>query len=568
MSDIQDWFRSHRPQWKLRQPRAEQTLVPRPLFGEEDAATEWEHNLNPQQIFAHIASYDEFSSTGALFLFGRRGTGKTTLLHMLTHDVNTGGAAFKLYSSAVLLQPAVSELLPILRGARLAELEDTDLLSLLKLAWRWLIVSAAYIEVARKHPALRAKDSELALKINNALDDGTIGTDTTPYLVSELFLIFKIALSDIPPGANQLALTTIFLHEKLGSFSTRALEIQLTAAFKTQKRPSLVLVETEEIYRVDDRFASAIRSALIDSLLEIYNRSRHLGILAKAAFPSEIYPFLTPANVEKIENKLVFILWRYRDLVTFTAKRYYRLLNLTREPAKLDKELRSLEDFKNARKFLSRVLPSRITTRNNVELDAFSYILRHTQKKPRQLIAIFNCILTMAEDQGVDFDDLTNKVELVRDAVHSRLDTLVGGALDIYRGVYPGAIEIVKKSMTGMPCYFSPADLDKAIKETNEMRDFAISREDVRQLLVQAGVIGLSREVPRPLKKNEPASLMLEALFEYQVKGKLVVTGNCICVIHPMFYEELQIQIDSAVLAYPQPTEEEDELLQSLGWMR
>ena len=60
----------------------------------------------------------------------------------------------------------------------------------------------------------------------------------------------------------------------------------------------------------------------------------------------------------------------------------------------------------------------------------------------------------------------------------------------------------------------------------------------------------------------------MEALFEYQVKGKLVVTSNSVCVVHPMFYEELQIRIDVAVLAYPKPSEEEEDLLQSFGWSR
>src|SRR5215207_3218009 len=98
MPDIQEWLRNHQPKWKPRQPRAEQNFVPRPIFGEEDAAIEWEHNLKPEQIFAPIASYEEFASRGALFLFGRRGTGKTALLHMLTHHINNGGTASKHYS--------------------------------------------------------------------------------------------------------------------------------------------------------------------------------------------------------------------------------------------------------------------------------------------------------------------------------------------------------------------------------------------------------------------------------------------------------------------------------------
>jgi hypothetical protein len=48
-----------------------------------------------------------------------------------------------------------------------------------------------------------------------------------------------------------------------------------------------------------------------------------------------------------------------------------------------------------------------------------------------------------------------------------------------------------------------------------------------------------------------------------------VVTNNSLCVVHPMFYEELEIMIDATVLAYPKPTREEDQMLQqSYGTIR
>jgi len=563
MSDILQWLQEHEPEWKLRQPRPEQNFVPRPLFGEEDAATEWQHDQNPQQIFAHIASYDEFRAHAVLFLFGRRGSGKTALLHMLTHDVNTGGRSAKHYSHAVLLKPVVADLLPILRGTLIATLEDTDLLSLLRLAWHWLIISAAYIEIAQAAPGERAPGSDLADTFHQAIDSGRLFHETlADYLLNELSLILKATLEKDTSGPNQLGLTIIDLRQRLGSISTQPLESAIRASFHRHKKPALVLIEAEEVYRIDDYFASAFRSALIDSLLEIYNQFHRNGLLAKAAFPSEIYPFIAPANIEKIENKLIFILWGYRDLLILTAKRYYRILHGNLRHDKLEKELRSLEDFKHSKRFLNTVLPARITSRNHIELDTFSYIVRHTQKKPRQLIAIFNCILTMASDADRHLGDLRDADGLIRDAVHSRLDTLVLGALDIYKGIFSGAPGLVKKAMTGMQCYFSASDLDKAITQTNEVRDPSVTREDVRQLLLQSGVIGLTRQAPVPIRRSESAASMMEALFEYQVKGRLVVTNNSICVIHPMFYEELEIKIDTRVLAYPKPTEEEERLLQ------
>ena len=48
------------------------------------------------------------------------------------------------------------------------------------------------------------------------------------------------------------------------------------------------------------------------------------------------------------------------------------------------------------------------------------------------------------------------------------------------------------------------------------------------------------------------------ALFEYQVKGTLTLTSRSQCVVHPMFYQELQIGVDTDTFTYPMPAEDEE----------
>lgn len=563
--DAVAWSTVHEPRWTPRQARTERTLMPKALFGEEDAANEWSQGRDPAQIFAPISSYADFKEPSALFLFGRRGTGKTALVHMLRHDVLAG--LVPPYRFAFLLQPVslVGDLLPVLRGSCLSDLDDTELIQMLRRIWHWLVVASAYVTLARRAPEERL-DGRLASVLNEIADYADADdSDVTEILTSELLAILSKSIASYDEGKNQLALVYLKIRDELGRGEIKQIESKLSSAYLKTGRLSLVLVETEEVYRLRDKCAGLIRSALIDEMLQCYSSYRRSGLLAKTALPSEIYPHLTVANKEKIENKIVVIVWRYRDLATLIAKRMCRL----EEPnaKKLGTDLKRLEGYREAKRYLYGILPDRILTKGGVPLDTVSYIVRHTQKKPRQLVSIFNCLLTIAESKGDRLVSMSteDKQRLIQEAVHARLDILVGGTLEFYGGIYPDAEGIVRKTLTGMCSYFLPTDLDKAISQTNDMRDQSVTREDVRRLLLEAGVIGLTSTVPNTLRHGGDSIEIMEAVFEYQMKTGLPVTNKSLCVVHPMFYEELEIKIDTTVVAYPRPTEEEEMLLYSVS---
>ena len=64
-------------------------VMPIAFLGEEDAETEWRRPEKPLLIFLSTPAYTEFKEPGVLYLLGRRGTGKTTILQMLRYEIRS-----------------------------------------------------------------------------------------------------------------------------------------------------------------------------------------------------------------------------------------------------------------------------------------------------------------------------------------------------------------------------------------------------------------------------------------------------------------------------------------------
>lgn len=144
------------------------------------------------------------------------------------------------------------------------------------------------------------------------------------------------------------------------------------------------------------------------------------------------------------------------------------------------------------------------------------------------------------------------------------MDILVKGSLDKYEEIYPFAEQLVRRPLTGSRSYFVYSDLDRMMNEISALRKQAgLSKEEVMRLFTECGVLGLWREehdLPFPKKT------LVEAVFEYQVKGTLTITNRSKCAIHPMFYQELRTEVDMDTFTYPLPAEDEEkEILEEVG---
>jgi hypothetical protein len=528
-----------------------QFVTPINFFGEEEAKFEWEQPEVSAEVFLHTSSFDHFKKDECLFLFGRRGTGKTAIVRMLDWEINEElNKEFK-YSYIIDQEEAYNELAIQMRGSPIGELPNTELVHFLKKKWKWLIITSAMIGVVKKNTEKIENDDNLIiiakyLREMSLLDQRHYSLET---IWRRLTDVIEDNLHKIEYSPIKLGLAIANIAKSIFSEDYQHAESALQNFLSREKSSCLVLIDSIEQYRLNDKISSAVITSLIETVRLIYGKKLSRRILAKAAFPSEIYPKLTVVNRGKVEAKNLFILWRYKDLVSLVAKRHYQKFYKGTNK----KQLANLDEYTFARRWLSTYLPEKIVTGQGVTFDTISYIIRHTQKKPRQVIQIFNILQTFAHQEQVTVK--TSPEGFINKCVHARLDILVAGALDIMQQTYDASEEITRKVLNRAPSIFLGTQLYEFIKEVSAIRKQAnYTTDDIAEILLQTGVIGI--ECDRHKLRNNAE--LVEGLFEYQIKNTLRVDKNTRIVVHPMFYQELHAVIDTTKFVYPMPIEDEE----------
>lgn len=534
----------------------QQYITPKDFFGEEDAEIEWQQPENSASIFLHTDSYENFKEENCLYLFGRRGTGKTSIMRMFNHEVNKG--LIPPYSVSIVLdqEDAYHELSMQLRGSPFGELPTDELIHFLVKKWEWVITTHAMAAIVNKRSNHGEIDDNVRILKNYLCNEGVCDiTHNKCRPWNKIKSVVTKNLEDIGYETIKLGLAITKISSQILNPDFERAKQALYDTIAKYNEYCVVLIDSIELYNLYDHISSSVVTALIEAVRRFFAARNSRRILAKAAFPSEIYTFLTSLNQEKIEGKNLFILWRYRDLVCLIAKRHYKKF------ADSNDKLTQFDNFDKAKKYIYSVLPATVKTSQGMIFDTLAYIIRHTQKKPRQVILLFNIIYTLAENYDIDLSNIPK--EFIKKGVHARLDILMKGTLDIYEQVYQFAERIVRRVLNHAPSHFTGAHLDSMLKEVSALRsDADLSSEDIKRLLLESGSIGIEYCTHNI---NEKINLV-EAIFEYQVKGVLTISNDTKLVIHPMIYQEVHADVDMEKFVYPMPMEaEEKALLQDLG---
>jgi hypothetical protein len=576
--------REHDPRIpEFRPPTIEGQLPIEPLMGEADATAEWGDTGRGHAVFLHTPSYDAVKRPNTLFIFGRRGTGKTAVLRMLQYEVRhgTGDAAY-LGSWVVDQVSAFTELGIMLRSGPFASLPDHELEHVAAMQWGWLATVAAMCGTlwqAERGQAGKIPDpmkgcaTDLAAirrylaseRIFEATGELTLAKDPLRALADMVLEVVDGDLGEMLPTEGKYVAGAVRavakLTRKLREPKRADAEDALFRIVRSTGRVPLVLVDSVDEYLLTDNVSRAVTAGLIRTALESYTRPG-LRVFVKCAFPSEIYPHLRLYNPEKVAQSSCFILWHHRDLVSLVAKRYrYYTLAAARDGAGEVEDDTSLDDPKAAEDFLESFLPAEVTLESGVRFATMSYVLRHTQKKPRQVIALFNAILSLAKLRGLaPAAELTE--EIVVKGIRSHLGAIAEGVYQVYELVYPEATRIVTGTLNRRPATFRGADLDLFIKDISAVRNrVSLTVEEVKGLLVESGIVG--RVIRVSLVKGKRRCKVAQALFQYQMPTRMPMGHTDLLAIHPLFYEQFATEATDDVFVYPVAGDEEPNPLRS-----
>lgn len=322
----------------------------------------------------------------------------------------------------------------------------------------------------------------------------------------------------------------------------------------TGKRPVIIAVDSLEDYATDDEAMMHALAGLVECASKFNQRYSQRGVHIKVFITAEIFPHLCEehiTNLLKYVREPLYLHWRPKELIRLICWRLHSYLESTGE---LLRESWGSINWDSSKDVIHKMWTPYFgrNLRNGVGRTELTlpYILRHTQLRPRQLIVICNSIAAIAR-QEKSFPKFSEHA--IKTAVHAQEINLAKEVLNSYKKVYPSVADIVS-SLTSQPIMFEGRVLDGVAKDTaSQWPDGKYNLMAFRRLVAELGIVGRVR-------KHDEAAGYVAADFEYVMEDRLSLQPRDQCVIHPMFFSKLNVDVSSKlrVLPFPSKVEFED----------
>jgi hypothetical protein len=263
----------------------------------------------------------------------------------------------------------------------------------------------------------------------------------------------------------------------------------------------------------------------------------------KVFVSGEVFPHIKETvllNPSKAIRNPVYLLWRPRDLLRLIGWRFYRYLEDANQwknkPKKIDWE----DDEDVLEKIWRPHFGRSVRNARGIEEDTWTYVLRHTQMRPRQIIQLCNRIAKLAIRDHV-FPDFAN--EHIVEGIRLEELELASEILNSFNKIYPRVDRIVSALMK-LPKVFDGRELDRRASQSAAEWPDNYSPSRFRQLVAELGIIGR-------VTRNPPSTGFIDADFEYASTERLWLTHRDQCVVHPMFYRKLEVEFNSEARVIP-----------------
>ncbi|MBI5805133.1 hypothetical protein HZA73_03725 [candidate division TA06 bacterium] len=319
---------------------------------------------------------------------------------------------------------------------------------------------------------------------------------------------------------------------------------------QAKKKPFFITIDSMERYDLKNHLLIYCIAAMIEFAKKFNLQYSDKGIHLKIFVSEEIYPELAETyvrNPAKYISNPIFLHWRPKDLLRLTCWRYFKYLQQNQIICE------KLEDYEwdkyeiVRKKFWNIYFNENISNKMGLSESTFPYILRHTHMKPREVIAICNKIayLSKANETFPKF----SQCDIIK-GMHDECDNLASSIINTYESIYHNVANIID-TLVKFPIIFEGKLLDKyAPRSSPDWPKGEYSPQNFRKLVAELGIVGRVR-------KHE--GCWVEADFEYAMNDRLVIQPEDTCVIHPMFYRKLKIQVDKSIIVHPFPDEPEYE---------
>lgn len=391
--------------------------------------------------------------------------------------------------------------------------------------WEYLIWSLIFNQYSEHDPVI----SKASLVISKRGKTAQFFQDVVKTLISK----YLDESGTIADELSQLLSSPIF-----GAAKEKAIDF-------TRKEPVIIGIDTFERYDKENTAMMVITASLIQCASNFNISYARKGIYVKAFVSAEIFHYVKESSIPntiKFIRDPLYLHWRPRDLIRLISWRLYKYL--VKESYRFKFKEVNWDNFEEVKeKMWSPFFGETLQNLRGREEQSFPYILRHTQMRPRQLVLLCKGIARTANQLG-KFPYFKNIP--IQSCIAESESLLADEVLNSYDLIYPKAAEIIT-ALTTAPTMFKGNYLDQVAKRTSGTWPAGnYTASAFRRLVAELGIVGRVRN------KDDKTGIVT-ADFEYNMQDRLTLNSDDLCVIHPMFYNKLQVKKDEPLIVYPFP---------------
>ena len=553
------------------------------ILGDVSAKNEWEKPDKARNTFMHLSAYEHFINNEQLLLLGRTGSGKSSIIYSLKDDIENG--TIDSYTDVIQIDEKdfCEELANMCYNIDINRFDATNKITK---AITMTIYITVMLYCVEKYGTIELETTTKFLESKGFIHSRakSVGKTLIELTSEETEKIVNAGLkSQNITNAFAVARVLIRLHsiiksnsdeiEKVDEEYNKALS-EVKQFLQNENKEILVLLDSFDEYKIDNKpFVVGMKSTIL-ACFNIFTASTKSHIYFKMAIASEIYTRVLTHLPAQNQTNTVAILWTFKELINCMA---LRLVSWFYDEDARYKDKRYLfaflgnynvSQFKGdsksvytlAEDIFYKFLPKICNTNSSYTYLTLAFISRHTMKKPREILQIFNAILDRIiyeNDSGYFINNKGN--DKIKDIVHSLQNEFINQNLALYKTFIPKIEDYIQELLSRSDFIFKiDSTFEDKLKKVNALVQADVQQSeylsyfdkfDILSIIFETGLLGKVSMVRTVDAKGieqfgtDKSIKIINALFEYQYKGNLKKNKETQYVIHPMCYEHFNCNV-------------------------
>jgi len=507
--------------------------------------------------FLPIDPYNKVTENDRCFLCGRRGSGKSAIaVKIIKSDFYSHRKVIEGEESQY---GAYMDQIDGLNARRLEGLK-VDIKRFIKLLWVYTLQivmlqeTINYLDKIGKNQkysnAIKTylnKEKLLNIKIGNILRN-----------------VFREAVNKLKDDYSNPEELYGYIHDISSNLEFTNLIDQAPGILGSNK--ILIVLDTLESYKVHSFEMLEGLKGVIQAVISLFGIRKYNNYGIRLFIPAEVFEDVATEIPAKIMPRTIFLRWRFSDLLKMISKRYFRMISKNNlisgyDKKEIDNMLKSginKEGYclRNNFWYDKKYIPQTIHNEYQREEDSFAYILRHTQRKPREVILILNKIIEIALENN-ELPNISEKS--IKKGVHDNgvLQVLVSDALSPFEGYIENIVDRARSIFAENPRFMSGIELKKFSKKIWDLGYLEeIHPDNFLKILLRSGLIGVLKNYEK--HKEKPPKNYWVAKFEYLMQNHIPFSNDRIYCVHPMFGDFFDMSRGglNCLPIYPEPEDD------------